>query len=91
MDAQVAGGTGKEDMAQLLALALEERLHLVPLQDGIDAGVVKFGYIDVGLFSGSLATHELRQHTRRRMGEHVAINHVVASLVALDNHPGHHE
>ena len=91
MDAQIAGGTGKEDMAQLLALTLEERLDIVALQDGVDAGVVEAGDFDVGVLSGCLATHELCQQTWCRMSEHVAVDDMVAGLVALDNDLGHHE
>ena len=37
MDAQVTRCTGKEDIAELLRFALQERRNVVALQDGINA------------------------------------------------------
>ena len=39
MDAQIASGTSQENMAQLLAFALEERLNIIPLQDDPSSNV----------------------------------------------------
>ena len=78
-------------MAQLLAFALKERLNIVVLQDGIDASIVEVGELDISIFSGSFATHELSQQTWCWMSEHIAIDDVIASLVALDDDLGYHE
>ena len=91
MDAQIAGGTGQEDIAQLLSFTLEERLHRIALQDGINAGVVEVIDFMVGRFDGCLTAHKLCQQTWRRIGEHISVGHVVASLVGLDDDLGHHQ
>ena len=92
MDAQITRGSCDEDIAQLLWFATQECLHVILLQEGIDAGVVVVDNLVIGIGVRVLfARHELCQQTWGGMGEYIAVSHVVASLVSFDYYLCYHE
>ena len=93
MDAQIASSTRQQHITQRLALTLFESLEGVLLQQVVDSGIVEFGDTRITRHFGfaSISRDELGQQLWCRIGEEVAIGHMLSGLVCFDDDSRHHE
>ena len=88
MDAEIAGSTGQQHVAQRLPLALAEVIERITAQHVVDGGIVVVGHLVIARRSVSrhrVTRDEGCQAPGGRIVEHVAVGHMEALLVG-----GHH-
>ncbi len=91
MYAQIACGTGEQHIAKRLAAVVAEHIQVVVFQHIMNRLVIVVGAVVLVGASHRDTCHQLGQLARRRVGEHIAIGHVNACLVGLNDDTGHHE
>ena len=89
MDAQEARGSRNKRVSNGLLLTIAEGVKRVALQDFFDGAVVVLAGLLILL--GSTSLEEVGQHSRCRVGEHVAVSDMMSCLVGLDDDASHHE
>ena len=91
MDAEIAGGSCQQDIAQRLSLSVSETLQGVIRQYSVNGGVVEVGGIITSSSGNGLASDQSGQLTRRGISKDFAVSHVHAHLVGLNDDACHHQ
>ena len=91
VNAQISGGTGEQHIAQVEAFTFAEGIERVELQQIVDSGIVVVRHlVGTGAFGGR-AGDQSGQLAGSGIGKDIAVGHMHAGLVGLDDDTGDHE
>ena len=90
MNAEKSRAARQQHVAQSLAFSLSEGVEGISAEQGVDGAVVVVAHFIIAS-GGAVAGNEPCELSGRGIGKDIAIGHVHAGLVGLDNDPCHHE